>query len=129
MTRIRQIAAAFAFMAAGTLCAQTDTAEANTTQHNRHTEGVTSRNTISTRYEAGSVFGSGDYAPMWHFTNIQGAGSHKNDWAYARVGVNGSNRFDRSGIELIWGVDVIGGYDLTSNLFIQQAYLDFNWKR
>lgn len=129
MTRIRQIAAAFAFMAAGTLCAQTDTAEANATQHNRHTEDVTSRSTISTRYEAGSVFGSGDYAPMWHFTNRQGAGSHKNDWAYARVGVNGRNSFDRSSIELIWGADVIGGYDLTSNLFIQQAYLDFNWKR
>ena len=129
MTRIRQIAVAFAFMASATLCAQTDTAETNTALHNRHSESITSRNTISTRYEAGSVFGSGDYAPMWHFTNIQGAGSHKNDWAYARVGVNGSNRFDRSGIELKWGADVIGGYDLTSNLFIQQAYLDFNWKR
>ena len=44
---------------------------------------------ISTRYEAGAVYGSGDYAPMWHFANRQGMGSHKSNWAYARVAVNG----------------------------------------
>lgn len=83
---------------------------------------------IHTRYEAGSVFGSGDYAPMWHFSNIQGMGSHKSDWAYARAGIGGRNIFSNSGIALEWGADIIGGYDLTSNIFIQQAFLDIKWK-
>ena len=86
-------------------------------------------NCIKTRYEAGGVAGSGDYAPMWHFSNRQGMGSHKNGWAYARVGTSGEHRFSRSGIRLDWGVDIIGGHNLTSNIFVQQAYFDFSWKR
>ena len=86
------------------------------------------RNRISTRYEAGGTAGSGDFAPMWHFNNRQGAGSHRNGWAYARVGAEGAHSLN-GGITLDWGADVIGGYNLTSSVFIQQAYLDFTWKR
>lgn len=85
-------------------------------------------NTIKTSYEAGGVAGSGDYAPMWHFSNRQGMGSHENGWAYARIGVEGRH-FLNGGIFLDWGADVVGGNNLTSSVFVQQAYVDFSWKR
>lgn len=85
-------------------------------------------NTIKTSYEAGGVAGSGDYAPMWHFSNRQGMGSHENGWAYARIGVEGRH-FLNGGIFLDWGADVVGGGNLTSNVFVQQAYVDFSCKR
>lgn len=85
--------------------------------------------TISTRYEAGGVYGSGNYAPMWHFANKQGIGSNKNGWAYARAAVEGRNVFSNCDITLKWGADIVGGYNLTSPVFIQQAYFDFSWKR
>lgn len=85
--------------------------------------------TISTRYEAGGVYGSGNYAPMWHFANKQGIGSNKNGWAYARATVEGRNVFSNCDITLKWGADIVGGYNLTSPVFIQQAYFDFSWKR
>lgn len=84
---------------------------------------------IYTRYEARSVFGNGDYAPMWHFSNRHGIGSRENDWAYAKAGIGGRNIFSNSGITLEWGADIVGGYNLTSNVFIQQAYFDLKWKR
>ncbi|MBO5787342.1 MAG: hypothetical protein J6R07_01555 [Bacteroidaceae bacterium] len=84
---------------------------------------------ISTRYEAGAVYGSGDYAPMWHIANRQGMGSYKSNWAYARLAVNGKNTFSNGNIALDWGADIVGGYNLTSPVFIQQAYFDFSWKK
>lgn len=86
-------------------------------------------NFIETLYEAGGVAGSGDYAPMWHFANRQGTGSHKSNWVYARVGTAGRKLFNNNKIELRWGLDIIGGYNLTSNIFVQQAYIDLDWKR
>lgn len=93
-----------------------------------HRCGPFEYNTIKTSYEAGGVAGSGDYAPMWHFSNRQGMGSHENGWAYARIGVEGRH-FLNGGIFLDWGADVVGGGNLTSNVFVQQAYVDFSWKR
>lgn len=83
---------------------------------------------IYTRYEVGVLFGNGDYAPMWHFSNRQGIGSSKSDWRYARAGIGGWNIFSNSCITLEWGADILIGDNLTSDVFIQQAYLDLKWK-
>lgn len=85
-------------------------------------------NIIKTRYEAGAVTGSGDYAPMWHFSNRQGAFSADSEWAYVRVGANGKHLLGKE-LTLGWGADIMGGHNLTSNIFIQQAYVDLDWKR
>ena len=89
-------------------------------------------NYIKTLYEAGGIAGSGDYAPMWHFSNRQGLGSRENGWAYARVGVGGSHGIDLDildfPIHFAWKADVVGGYGLASNVFIQQAYADFRYR-
>lgn len=90
---------------------------------------VTTAQTLSTRYEAGGLVGSGNYAPMWHTANRQGAWSLNSSQAQARIGVSGEHNFSNSKINLQWGADIIGGYNLTSPIFVQQAYFDFNWKR
>ena len=115
MRIIRQIIAAITFMAAGSVCAQVSDTACNST--------------LATKYEAGTVFGSGDFAPMWHFNNRQGIGSNESNWTYAKVGIAGINKFNNCGIKLNWGADIIGGDNLTSGIFIHQAYLDINWKR
>ena len=84
-------------------------------------------NIIKTDFEAGATAGRGDFAPMWHFNNRQGAFSADSEWAYARVAVEGKHVIkSQFGIE--WGVDIIGGYNLTSSVFIQQAYADVQWR-
>ena len=89
-------------------------------------------NYIKTLYEAGGIAGSGDYAPMWHFSNRQGLGSQENSWAYARVGVGGKHGIDLDildfPIHFAWKADVVGGYGLASNVFIQQAFADFRYR-
>ena len=85
--------------------------------------------TITTRYEASGTYGSGDYTPLWHMANRQGLSSHTNNSLYARLGVDGSNIFSNKKITLEWGADVVAGYNLTSTIFIQQAYFDFQWKK
>ena len=122
MTSTRRAFTAFVIMTACIVHAQTGTQNSNNEQSSE-------LNSITTRYEVGTVYGNGSYAPMWHFNNMQGVGSYKSDWAYARATVKGTNLFKKSGISLDWGADVIGGYNLASNIFIQQAYLDLNWKK
>lgn len=85
--------------------------------------------TFRTKYEVGGALGYGGYTPMWHFSNRQGLGSQKTNWAYANVGIGGEHKFSKSGIRLDWGAEVTGGYNLTSNAFMQQAYIDLEWKR
>ena len=76
-----------------------------------------------------ATYGSGDYAPMWHNANSQGVNSMKNSSVYVRLGVGGEHPFFNDNLELDWGVDAVGGYNVTSNVFVQQAFLDVRWKR
>ncbi len=74
------------------------------------------------------AYGGGKYAPMWHMSNRQGLASEKVGFGYARLGVMGSHKFSRSGIGLDWGADVVAGIEMTSPVFVQQAYVDVSWK-
>lgn len=85
--------------------------------------------TISTQYEAGGAYGSGGYAPFWHMANRQGLCSHKNNMFYTRLGAEGKNIFSNREMTLEWGTDIVAGHNLTSSVYIQQAYIDFQWKR
>ena len=89
----------------------------------------TTAQTLRTKYEVGGTLGNGKYTPMWHFCNRQGVGSPKGNWVYANVGIKGEHTFSKSGISLDWGAVVTGGYNLTSNIFAQQAYLDVSWRK
>ena len=85
--------------------------------------------TITTSYEATGAYGSGDHTPLWHTANRQGLGSHSNSLLYARLGVEGNNRFSNRNIALDWGADVVAGYGLTSAVLLQQAFFDFQWHK
>ena len=88
----------------------------------------TKAQTLTERQELTGTMGTGEYAPMWHMANRQGLSSEKNCMVAARAGLGGRHHFTKSGIGLNWDVDLAGGMNLTSDVFIQQAYIDFTWK-
>lgn len=85
--------------------------------------------TITEWQELTGAYGSGKYAPYWHFANRQGLGSEKTDMAYTRVGVGGNHPFKKSGITLDWGADFVAGMNMAATVFVQQAYVDCSWKK
>ncbi len=92
-------------------------------------QGAQAQHLLKTSYEANGLYGSGSYAPFWHIANRQGLGSTENASAYTRLGIEGTNIFNSSNITLQWGADAVVAYNLTSTLFLQQAYFDFKWRR
>ena len=89
----------------------------------------TTAQTITESQELSGALGSGEYSPFWHIANRQGLGSEKTGMAYARVGASGNHPFRKSGITLDWGVDLVGGINTSSTVFIQQAYMECSWKK
>ena len=84
---------------------------------------------LSEKVEVTAAYGSGDYSPMWHNANSQGVNSINNRSVYTRMGVDGVHIFSNHDLELDWAFDFVAGYNVTSPVFIQQAYLDVKWKR
>lgn len=85
--------------------------------------------TLTERQELTATAGRGEYAPMWHMANRQGLGSEKNSMLYARVGAGGRHPFSKYDIALDWDIDLVAGMNMASTVFIQQAYVDFSWKK
>lgn len=70
----------------------------------------------------------GDYAPFWHVSGRQGLGSVDTGSGYMRVAVAGENGIGKSKWTMDWGLDLVAAENHTSALFVQQAYVDFNWR-
>lgn len=85
--------------------------------------------TLTEKYELAGAYTNGNYAPMWHMSNRQGLGSERLKSLYTLAGINGKNIFSNKGITLDWGADLVISKNLSSAVFIQQAYLDISWKR
>ena len=85
--------------------------------------------TLEDRYEFTGTFGSGDFAPFWHMSNRQGVPSYEKNSVYTRLGVDGKHLFSDCDMGIDWGFDFVVGDNLTSSIFIQQAYADFRWKK
>ena len=85
--------------------------------------------TLKENYEFTGSFGSGDYAPLWHIANRQGVNSYDNKSIYTRIGIAGEHTFGNRNMGIDWGFDFVVGDNLTSGIFIQQAYIDISWKR
>lgn len=73
--------------------------------------------------------GSGGFAPMWHLANRQGVGCIDNGMGYLRNGIGGRHWFGNRRIGLDWGFDFVAGAGLSSRVYIQQAFVDVNWRR
>lgn len=89
----------------------------------------TKAQTITESQEVTAAMGCGEYAPFWHMANRQGLGSEKTGMAYARLSAYGNHPFKKSGITLDWGTDIVGGMNMTSAVFVQQAYVECSWKK
>ena len=85
--------------------------------------------TITERQEVTATVGAGDYAPMWHMANRQGLGSEKTEMIYARAGAIGNHPLSKSGITLDWGAEFVGGMNMASAIFVQQAYVECSWRK
>ena len=84
---------------------------------------------LTEKQEITGTFGSGDYAPMWHMSNRQGLVSDEKSSAFTRLGIGGEHKFSKTGIALNWEFDFAVGMNLASTIFVQQAYIDINWKK
>lgn len=84
--------------------------------------------TITESVEMTGTAGSGDYTPMWHMANRQGVSYKDGSFGYMRNNLEGNHMIGKSGISLNWGFDLVAGTSLTSNVYIQQAYIDLKWK-
>lgn len=91
--------------------------------------GSTEAQTLTEKVEMTGTAGSGGYAPMWHMANRQGVSSVDNSMGYLRNNLGGKHMFNTSGIGVDWGVDFVAGSNLTGTVYIQQAFVDINWKR
>lgn len=85
--------------------------------------------TITESQEVTATMGCGEYAPFWHMANRQGLGSEKTGMGYARVGAQGNHPLKKSGITLDWGADFVGGMNMASTVFVQQAYVECSWRK
>lgn len=85
--------------------------------------------TITESVEMTGTAGSGDYTPMWHMANRQGVSYKDGSFGYMRNNLEGNHMIGKSGISLNWGFDLVAGTSLTSNVYIQQAYIDLKWKK
>lgn len=84
--------------------------------------------TIKEKIEFAGSVGEGEYSPMWHLVNRQGIGSINKCMSYMRNDVAGFHNFSKSGISLNWNLSLVAGINLTNYVFIQQAYIDLDWK-
>lgn len=83
--------------------------------------------TISYKVETLLAISDGNTTPMWLSANKNGLLSQKAKQAYLTAGIYLNKRLKND-----WSIntelEIAGGKNLTSSLFVQQAYADINWK-
>ena len=82
---------------------------------------------IRYRLEVAGTTASKKTPPTWHLSNRQGISGEVAKYGYARAAIEGENRLGKSFL-LNWGADIIAGKNLTSSVYIQQAFADVSWK-
>jgi hypothetical protein len=65
--------------------------------------------------------------PTWHLSNRQGVAGDVAKFGYLRAGIAGNREIGKE-FNLNWGADVIAGKNLTSTVYIQQAFADISWR-
>lgn len=70
---------------------------------------------------------SGDFSPFWLSANRNGISSLDNNWGYLRLGADGATALNGDW-SLNYGADVVGGKNLSSDIFVHQAYADVSWR-
>lgn len=77
--------------------------------------------------ETAFTFSNGNYAPFWLTANRYGTTNNDNKSAYIRAKIDWNHSWSH-GWKINSGLDLVGGKNLTSTFWIQQAYADISWK-
>lgn len=85
---------------------------------------------VDYRVESGLTFSDGDNTPLYLMSNKQGLSSNENNWGFLRGGLFARGDFGSdSPFSFETGLDIAVAYHLNSDFFMQQFYLDFNYKK
>ena len=79
------------------------------------------------KVETAATIASSDVSPTWHISNRQGLSGEVAKYGYVRAGLGGKHNLSKN-YTLAWGADVVAGRNLTSSVYIQQAFADISWK-
>lgn len=86
------------------------------------------RNSVSYKIETSGTVSDGKFAPLWLTANRYGLGSERSKNGFVRAGV-----FYKRDIGRDWsldsGIDIAGGAKLSSDFWLQQAFVDISWKK
>lgn len=77
--------------------------------------------------ETSLTLSNGSYSPLWLTANRYGVNSSNNKNGYLRAKVTWEQALKHNW-HLETGLDLVGGKNLTSKFWIQQAYADISWK-
>lgn len=77
--------------------------------------------------EIATTFGTNERSPFWLTSNKYGMNSADNTSGYLRAGINGVFNLPKN-----WtinaGLDLAGGWNMASDVWLQQCYADISWK-
>lgn len=88
---------------------------------------ATANDSICYRLEAAWALSEGNYAPTWLAANRYGMSSEQTSNGYLRAGGSWSHDLKR-GWRIGAGIDIAGGINMASKVWIQQAYADITWR-
>ena len=77
--------------------------------------------------EAATTLAGNDTPPTWHLSMRQGLSGDIAKFGYTRAGLAGNHTLNKD-FSLDWAADIVAGYNLSSTVYIQQAFADINWK-
>lgn len=83
---------------------------------------------VSYNIEMTGAAANGTYTPFWHMSNRQGLGSIDTKNGYLRAGISGNHAFAKSNLSIEYAADVVVAKNMTSPLFVQQAFADISWR-
>lgn len=83
--------------------------------------------TFNYHAETSLTLANGSYSPLWLTANRYGVHSNDSKSGYLRAKVTWNQAFKHNW-HLETGLDLVGGKNLTSNFWVQQAYADISWK-
>ncbi len=88
---------------------------------------VNAQTTIDYSAQISGVTATGNHSPFWFTAIKHGVSSIDKEWGYLRAGIAGKTLLKKEW-KLNYGADIIGGRNMTSDIYIQQAYADISWR-
>ncbi|NDW17597.1 hypothetical protein D0T53_01535 [Dysgonomonas sp. 216] len=91
--------------------------------------GYSINSLIKVKATSAGVFSDGDYSPFWLTNNNHGIASDKSNNQYVRGEVYYATKLLKSkDLSITVGLDMIAARNLQSDIYVQQAFADLNYK-